>query len=398
MKRVYRITVLSTLLVIIVSLGVWSFMSRTQDKKQIKVGFIYIGDAATAYTYNFISAMSEVAQNYEEQVLVIPKYNIHEENGRDALQDLVDEGCDLIFATSYGYGQTTKEFAKMYPDIQFCQATCDNANTEPVLENYHTFMGEIYQGRYICGVVAGMKLKELIDSGAITDKEAKIGYIAAYPYAEVISGYTAFLLGARSVVPETVMEVIYTDTWGNYSVEESAAKKLIANGCIIISQHSDTKGVAEACEKTDKSANVYHVGYNQKMSDVAPTTNLTGCRINWEPYILSAVGAVLEDKKIEDVVEGNVHGNDIGAGFDKGWVEMLKVNEIAAAPGTAEKVAELISQFKSSKMQVFYGDYIGVNPFDETDVCDLKNGYMENEDASAPGFHYVLKDVITIIE
>ena len=144
------------------------------------------------------------------------------------------------------YGEKTKEYAEAYPEIQFCQATCSNANEEPVLKNYHTFMGNIYQGRYISGVVAGMKLQELIEDGEITPGQAKAGYIGAYSCAEVISGYTAFFLGIRSVVPGATMTVRYTNTWGNHLLEKECAKKLIDEGCVIISQHSDTAGPAKS--------------------------------------------------------------------------------------------------------------------------------------------------------
>ncbi|MCR4837539.1 MAG: BMP family ABC transporter substrate-binding protein [Eubacterium sp.] len=138
-----------------------------------------------------------------------------------------------------------KKYAGLHPEIQFCEATAPDANDEngdPVYENYHTFMGEIYQGRYISGVVAGMKLKELLDQGILRPEEAKVGYVAAYSSAEVISGYTAFFLGVRSIVPEAVMEVKYTNTWSNYNIEKQCADELIDRGCVIISQHSDTTG------------------------------------------------------------------------------------------------------------------------------------------------------------
>ena len=173
-----------------------------------------------------------------------------------------------------------KKLAEKYPDIEFCMATCSNANEEPRLENYHTFMGAIYQGRYTAGVAAGMKLQELIDNGTITKEQAKIGYVAAYPYAEVISGYTAFLLGVRSVVPDAVMSVRYTNNWNDYLTEKKYAKEFIDEGCVIISQHSDTTGPATACEATDSDTPVYIVSYNESMANVAPTTYLTGCKIN----------------------------------------------------------------------------------------------------------------------
>ena len=167
---------------------------------------------------------------------------------------------------------------------------------------------------------------------------------------------------------------------------------------MIISQHSDTAGPATACEETAAGTPVYLVSYNQSMEDVAPTTYLTGCKINWEPYMMGAVDAVLNDRVIEKSIKGTVNGNDIGAGFEEDWVQMLELNEITAADGTAEKMQEVIRQFKQGKLDVFRGDYVGADPDDPDDTCDLNQGYTENEFASAPSFHYVLKDVIRIEE
>lgn len=396
MKRIYAITLLSALVVILAAFGLQSILSADGSDRTVKVGFVYVGDASTAYTNNFIKAQTSVENLYGERVQTIAKYNVAEGSEASALQELVEEGCELIFTTSFGYGETTKEFAGKFPDVQFCQATCANANEEPKLPNYHTFMGSIYQGRYISGVVAGMKLQELLENKVITTEQAKIGYVGAYPYSEVISGYTAFFLGVRSIVPEAKMTVKYTNTWSSYALEKKCAAQLIEDGCIIISQHSDTAGPAVACEETDSSKLVYHVGYNQSMLDVAPTTYLIGSRINWEPYIVAAVQAVISDKVIEECVEGNMNGNDAGAGFEEGWVQMLELNEIIAAEGTKDKVNDIIEGFEQGKIQVFQGDYIGVNPYDETDTYDLNNGYVENQNCSAPTFHYVLRDVITI--
>lgn len=395
MKRIYLVTVITSIAVIIASYCINNFILKSNDKS-IKVGFVYVGDASDSYTNNFIKAQKAVENSYGTQVQTIAKYNIVENAPLPALKDLADAGCDIIFTTSYGYGEETKKFAKEHPEIQFCQATCANANEEPVLENYHTFMGMIYQGRYAAGVAAGMKLRELIKGGALTPEQAKIGYVAAFPCAEVISGYTAFFLGIRSIVPEATMTVKYVDSWTDYKREKKCAEELIEEGCVIISQHSDTAGPASACEETDRSRVVYHVGYNQSMSRIAPTTYLTGSKINWEPYILSAVHAVLENKKIERCTDANINGNDAGAGFDRGWVEMLELNKIAAADGTQEAIESVISDFKKGKIEVFKGDYIGVNPNDPNDTYDLRNGYAENKTGSAPSFSYVLKDVITV--
>lgn len=399
MKRNILITLCASLLAVVCAFGLSRTLLAEKEQKQIKVGFVHVDDAASAYTENFILAAEAIESSFGDQVEVLHKYNIAYGSEAEAMQELVDSGCELIISTSASYGETAKSFAQQYPEVQFCQACCSNANTEPVLENYHTFMGEIYEGRYVAGVVAGLKLQQLIEDGTLDASQAKVGYVAAYANAEVISGYTAFLLGVRSVVPTAVMEVTYTDTWGNYALEKAAARSLIENGCVIISQHSDTYGPAIACEEAAQNGAVaYHVGYNHSMMDEAPSSSLISSRINWTPYITSAVEALLNGKNIEDTVAADVHGNDAGAGFDCGWVEMLELNESIAAPGTSEYMADIIEELKAGKIEVFKGDYIGVDPEDSTDICYLSVGYTENEYASAPSFHYVLKDVITIVE
>lgn len=398
MKKKYGITILSILLVFLAAMGINHIWEEQHTEKKLTVGFVYVGDASTAYTNNFIKAQKAIESKYGEKVKTIGKYNVMEGSEGAAMEELIDEGCNLIFTTTYGYENVAKEFAEKYPDVEFCQATGDNANKEPVVENYHTFMGAVYQGRYLTGVVAGMKLQELVESGVFTPEELKVGYVGAYPYAEVISGYTAFLLGVRSVVPEATMMVKYTNSWNSYALEKKCAEALIGEGCIVIAQHSDTTGPAAACENTDGSQFIYHVGYNESMADIAPTTYLTGCKINWEPYVLAAVEAVLEDKKIEKNIAGNINGNDVGAGFEEGWVEMLEINDLITAEGTSEKIQKIIRDFKAGRIQVYQGNYTGVNPEDKSDTIDLKNGFIENEKASAPAFNYVLDDVITILD
>ncbi|MBO4863125.1 MAG: BMP family ABC transporter substrate-binding protein [Eubacterium sp.] len=398
MTRMRIVTAITALVLIGLCyvLSVTVFADRKKDNA-IKVGFVYDGDESAPYTYNFIKAMNKIDEYYPDgRVQIVSRSNIHEDTGEMVMNEMIEDGCDMIITTSYGYQTSAKKLAKEHPEVQFCEATGDNANDDP-LPNYHTFMGEIHEGRYVTGIVAGLKIKEMIDGGIITPDQAKVGYVGAFPYAEVISGYTAFILGVRSVVPTATMEVRYTNTWTSYSLEKACAEQLIDDGCIIISQHSDTIGPAVACEEAfENGIKVYHVGYNQSMIDVAPTTTLVSSRINWSVYILSAVDAVLNDKSIEKVVPGNVHGYDMGGGFEDGWVQILDINNLVVAEGTQEKVDEAIERIEKDQVTIFKGDYIGINPSDPNDTIDLKNGYIESEKTSAPSFHYILKDVITV--
>lgn len=363
--------------------------------KSITVGLIVDGDESTPYSENFIRAMDTMKMEFGDDIDIMIRCNVPYEDVDEVLRELADKGCDIIFTNSYGYGETVKAVAAEYPGVQFCQATCDNAD-KSIVSNYHTFMGEIYEGRYIAGMVAGLKLTELIDKGVIIPEEAWIGYVGAYPYPEVISGYTAFLLGARQTCPSARMRVKYTNTWTSYMKEKEIAGELIDEGCIIISQHSDTIGPAVMCESAETDHPVFHVGYNQDMIDVAPTTSLIGTRINWTPYIRDAIKATMNNRKIEEVIRGHVHGNDIGAGFEKGWVEMLELNPAIAPEGGAELVNRSIEDFKNGRIHVFHGDYIGLNPTDPSDSWDLNTEYPENSDSSAPTFRYILKDVIVV--
>lgn len=387
----YLLTLLAAILMI--ALMTLIRINSAKEEKHIKVGFIYISDASNPYTYNFIKAQRMIEETYGTQVESIVEYNVLEGNEKESIERLIAADCDVIFGTSYGYGASLKEAAIAHPDIQFCAATVDNA-TNPVVSNYHTFMGRIYEGRYVSGIVAGLKIKELIDSGQLNSNEVAIGYVGAFPYAEVISGYTAYYLGVNEIVPNVTMKVKYTNSWGDYATEKKLAKELIEEGCVVISQHSDTYGPAVACEEATGEHIVYHVGYNQSMLDVAPTTSLISCRINWSPYMVAAVGAVLDDKDIESVQDAVQYEQDACAGFDHGWVEMLELNEIIVSEGTKEQVDKYIQEFKTNPHTIFVGDYNGTNPFDENDTINLKNGFEENEFCSAPAFNYVLDNII----
>ncbi|MCR5358196.1 MAG: BMP family ABC transporter substrate-binding protein [Lachnospiraceae bacterium] len=397
MKRVYITTALTCIVILAALIGCFRVLNLSGGRDHLKVGFIYDNDESTPYTYNFSLAKDALEKKYGARVEIFTCSNVLDDEMEEPIRELAGDGCDIIFFN--GYSELVMQLAPEYPNIQFCQTSYMDMSNQTVPENYHTFKGEAYQGRYISGMVAGMKIAQMISEGTITEDQAIVGFVAAFPTSEVISGYTAFLLGVRSVVPEAVMRVCYTETWSSYALEKSAAQLLIDEGCVIVSQHSDTIGPAIACEEASETEEVYFVGYNQSMAEVAPRSSLVTSRVCWEPYVTSAVDAVMMNKKIESVVTGHIHGSDVSAGFDKGWVEMEDLNLTNAAPGTEEAVNAAIYQFKKGKVDtIFKCGYIGVNPEDSSDIIDLHAGYIENEFTSYPTFHYILLDIITIVE
>ncbi len=395
MKRVYIATALTCLVLLGAFLLCFRALNLTGGRENLKIGFIYDNDESTPYTYNFSLAKDALEKKYGEKVEILTASNVLDDEMEEPLRELADAGCDIIFFN--GYSPLVMELAPDYPGIQFCQTSYMDMEGMTVPENYHTFKGEAYQGRYVSGIAAGMKIRQMIEEGEITEDQALVGFVAAFPNSEVISGYTAFLLGVRSVVPTAVMRVRYTETWSSYAKEKDAAEQLIEEGCVIISQHTDTIGPAMACEEALESGHVYFVGWGQSMSEVAPGTSLVTSRICWEPYVLSAVEAVMNNRKIEKTVSGHVNGQDVSAGFESGWMEMVDLNTTVAAPGTYSAMLRAIEDLdRSGSLLVFRGDYTGVDPEDSSDTIDLRNGYIENEHSSYPLFHYILEDVITV--
>lgn len=397
MKRVYITVVLTCLVMLAAFVGLFRVLNLSGGRDHLTIGFIYDNDESTPYTYNFSLAKDAVEKKYGKQVDILTRSNVLDNEMEEPLRELANAGCDIIFFN--GYSETVIKMAPEYPDIEFCQTSYMDMSGQTVPENYHTFKGEAYQGRYVSGIAAGMKIRQMIGEGIITDDQAMVGFVAAFPTSEVISGYTAFILGVRSVVPKAVMRVRYTQTWSSYAEEKSAAEKLISEGCVIISQHTDTIGPAIACEETSGKRKVYFVGYNQSMSEVAPGTSLVTSRVCWEPYVVAAVDALMMNKEIEEVVSGKKHGTDVSAGFERGWVEMIDLNVPVAAPGTMGAINNAIEQFKRSGGDfVFRGSYEGVDPDDPSNTINLTYGYQENAHTSYPLFGYILTDIITVEE
>ena len=394
MKRVYITTAVTAALAVLCFSFLYSYWSPKTEIDLLRIGFIYENDDSTPYTHNFALSERVLRETYGDRIEILSKSNVLRTEAEDPVRELIRNGCTLIFTNSHS--EVFLELAPKFPDVLFCQVSCLNRRPDKLPENYHTFNGEIHEGRYVSGIAAGMKLRELIDSGRISPSEALVGFIGSYPSAPVTSAFTAFLLGVRSVAPEAVMKVRYTHTLGSYSREKECAEELIDEGCVLLSHYTDTIGPAIACEEASGDRKVFFIGYNESMLDEAPSTTLISTRVNWIPYITGAVEAVFAGETIEKHVEGHDHGQDISAGFSRDWVEMLVLNDSIAADNTEKKMQEAIDALKKGSLKVFKGDYTGTDPDDSSDRIDLSEGYTENADSSLPSFHYILDGIIEV--
>ncbi len=371
------------------------FWDVTQSPGILKVGFVYSEDESTPYTANFIKAQRALEDEYGSKIEIMARSNVLSRECETPIRDLIRDGVKILFINMDTDIPVT--LAREFPQVQFCQASMPTISIEGTPENYHTFNGEIYQARYVSGIAAGMKLRQLLDSGALLPQDALVGYVGANSTAEVISGYTAFLLGVRSVAPEATMRVRYTGSWSNFAAEKEQTRELIKEGCVIIAQHVNTTAPAVVCEEAASAGQtVYHIGYHQSMIDIAPSSSLTSVRTNWAPYAIQAVQAVMNNEVIENVVEAHAHSRDLSAGFESGWVELMELNKFIAAEGTQGKVNNAIESLKKGRIKVFSGNYTGVNPINPADTIDLNTGYTECQYSSNPSFGYVLRDYITV--
>lgn len=395
MKKQIILTAVACVIVLAAAAILTGFWSDRKGAGVLKVGFVYSEDESTPYTANFVKAQRALEEEYGSKVEILAKSNVLSRECETPIRDLIRDGVKIIFINMDTDIPVT--LAREFPQVQFCQASMPTISIEGTPENYHTFNGEIYQARYVSGIAAGMKLRQLLDSGALLPKDALVGYVGANSTAEVISGYTAFLLGVRSVAPEATMRVRYTGSWSNFAAEKEQTRELINEGCVIIAQHVNTMAPAIVCEEAVASGRtVYHIGYHQSMMDIAPSSSLTSVRTNWAPYVIQAVQAVMNEQVIENVVEAHAHGRDLSAGFESGWVELMELNKFIAAEGTQEKVNNAIENMKKGRIKVFSGNYTGVNPINPADTIDLTTPYIECQYSSNPSFAYVLRDYITV--
>lgn len=350
----------------------------------VKMGFIFLHDENSTYDKNFLDAAKAACEKLGVEYVL--RTNIPEgQECYNAAADLVDAGCNIVFADSFGHEPYMIQAAQEFTDVQFCHATGTQAHVVG-LDNYHNAFASIYEGRFLAGVAAGMKLNEMIEAGQFTADEAKMGYVGAFTYAEVVSGYTSFYLGAKSVCPSVTMDVTFTGSWYDETAEKEAAIKLIDGGCKLISQHADSMGAPTACQ----NAGVPNVSYNGSTAAAGPDTYIISSRINWAPYFEFVINAVANGETIPADWTGTI---------ETGSVELAELNTAVAAAGTAEKIEEVKAALMAGTTKVFDaanftkdgaaldeyladidGDYTG-------DTNAIIDGYFhESEFRSAPYF------------
>lgn len=410
MKKFAKVLSLCLALVMVVGCLTACGENKTPDEpkdtaENIKVALICLHGDSSTYDKNFIDAFKLACAN---KGLTADDYTIVTDipEGTACYDQAADlaESYDLIFADSFGHEPYMIQAAKEFPDVEFCHATGTKAHTEG-LANFHNAFASIYEGRYLAGVAAGMKLVELYgdDEGKVADENAKIGYVGAFPYAEVISGYTSFYLGAKSVVENATMEVRYTNSWYDEPAEKTTALALIDNGCKLISQHADSWGAPTACEEK----NIPNVSYNGSTEEKCANTFIIASRINWAPYFEYIIDCVQNDKAIDTDWTGTI---------STGSVEITALGG-AAAEGTQKKLDEVKKGLQDGTIKVFdcanftvegkaltsfiadvddAGDFIA-----ETEVVETVNGItFVNESAkrSAPYFNIIIDGITAITE
>ncbi len=333
--------ILALVLALALCLTAFAALADGVAKEDIKLGVILLHDEDSTYDLNFINGVKDAAAALglaDEQVII--KRNIPESNDcYEAALDLADEGCQIVFADSFGHETFMLQAAKELPNVDFCHATGTMAHTEK-LDNFHNAFAAIYEGRYLAGVAAGLKLNEIKEAGKLKGEVPMIGYVGAFPYAEVKSGYTSFYLGAKSVCPDVIMKVQFTGSWYDETGEKTAAEALIAAGADLISQHADSMGAPTACE----TAGIPDVSYNGSTVEACPNTFIVASRINWVPYFKYIIAQRIAGEAIDTDWTGTIA---------TGSVELTAVNEQAAAAGTVEKIAEIKAKLESGEIKVF---------------------------------------------
>ena len=395
MKRF--LAIMMCLVMVLAIVGCKGTKPAEEPAKKVKVGFICLHDEQSTYDLNFINAAKAACEKLGVEMVL--KTGINEDNScYETAADMASSGCIAVFADSFGHEDYMIQAAKEFPNVQFCHSTGTKAHTEK-LANYHNAFAAIYEGRYLAGVVAGLKLNEMIEAGKFTAEEAKVGYVGAFTYAEVISGYTSFFLGVRSVCPTATMEVTFTGSWYDPTAEKEGAQKLIQGGCKLISQHADSLGAPSACEE----AGIPDVSYNGSTKEAGPNTYLISSRIDWEPYYEYAITAAMNGKPIDTDWTGTIA---------TGSVKLTELNEGVVAAGTKEKLEEVQKALEAGTLHVFdtasftkdgapltsYLADVDTDAAFTPDTEVIKDGYFhESEYRSAPYFDVQI-DGITLLD
>ena len=396
-------------------------------KADIKFGLICLHDENSTYDKNFLDAAerARVALGLTEEQLII-KTNIPEDDScYDAAVELVEAGCQVIFANSFGHEDYIMKAAAEFPGVQFCHATGTKAHTSG-LGNYHNAFASIYEGRFVAGLVAGMKLAEMyaaglfevnaddntadaaneIFEGKIVDGKLTVGYVGAFPYAEVISGYTSWFLGVRyayeamtpDTAPELQMKVEYTNSWYDEAKENEKALALINGGAVLLSQHADSMGAPRACEEK----NIPNVSYNGSTAASCDDTFLVSSYIDWDPYYQLIINSVIAGIRIPEEYCG---------GFAEGSVKLTALNTKAGVvPAMAEQMVEsAIELLSKGELKVFDTETFTVNGQKVTtylanvhddaaftgDTEVIINGlFAESEFRAAPYFDLIIDGII----
>ena len=395
MKRF--LAIMMCLVMVLAIVGCKGTKPAEEPAKKVKVGFICLHDEQSTYDLNFINAAKAACEKLGVEMVL--KTGINEDNScYETAADMASSGCIAVFADSFGHEDYMIQAAKEFPNVQFCHSTGTKAHTEN-LANYHNAFAAIYEGRYLAGVVAGLKLNEMIEAGKFAAEEAKVGYVGAFTYAEVISGYTSFFLGVRSVCPTATMEVTFTGSWYDPTAEKEGAQKLIQGGCKLISQHADSLGAPSACEE----AGIPDVSYNGSTKEAGPNTYLISSRIDWEPYYEYAITAAMNGKPIDTDWTGTIA---------TGSVKLTELNEGVVAAGTKEKLEEVQTALEAGTLHVFdtstftvkgetltsYLADVNIDPAYTPDTEVIADGYFhESEFRSAPYFDLQI-DGITLLD
>jgi len=385
MKKVLALLLVSALLVVaLAGCDEGGNTAEELSSENIKIGVVHIGPLADqGYTYNHhIGAEKMIANLGLRSEQYIPKFDVGVDPAAvtSAINELIQEGCQIIFATSFSHQDQMIEAARENPGIVFCHATGSNAHGSG-LDNYHNYFAKIHEARYLGGIAAGLRTET-----------NHLGYVAAHPFAEVISGFTAFYLGALSVNPDVTMDVIYINSWGDPPLEQQVATRLIELGADVIAQHSDSATPALAAEENG----VFHVGYNNDMRSSAPNASMLSPRIDWSIYMTFAVQSVLD---------GTTIPVDWGEGLASGAAFITDLNEAIVAPGTREAIEDARAAIIGGR-QIFSGHLVdndGNNAIITAYSGDViyeftgpDSSFAESTATSAPSFNAIINGINVI--